>query len=303
MFAFEALISGVIGILSFFLMPAGPTQTAGILRGGKKGWFTEREEKIIVNKVLRDTPNKGDLNNRDGINWTNFKKAISDYDLWPIYLLGLIVYIPYQPSQNYITLILRQLGFSTFESNVLLIPYQVLFSVMCIVVSWLSKRTKEHGFISTIANVWTLPMLVALVCLPQVQNTYYNWVRYALNILISAFPYIHPQMIAWLSENSKSVGSRAVSFCLYNMSYQIGSIAATRIFTDEDKPYYTKGLYALIGISAFSILLPIFAKGYYMARNRWKTREWNKLTPDQQLEYSTSTTDIGSKRLDMLFTH
>ncbi|TIB96997.1 MFS general substrate transporter [Wallemia mellicola] len=302
LFAFESLITGVIGILSIFLMPSGPTQMAGILRG-KKGYFTEREEKIIVNKILRDTPNKGDLNNRDGINWSNFVKAITDYDLWPIYILGLVVYIPYQPSQNYITLILKQLGFSTFESNVLLIPYQVLFAIFCVLVSWLSKRVKEHGFVSTIANVWTLPPLVALFCLPQVQSNYYNWVRYALNMLISSFPYIHPQMIAWLSENSKSVGSRAVSLCIYNMTYQIGSIGATRIYTDADKPYYEKGTAALIGICSVSILLPVLAKAYYIARNRYKLREWNKMTPEQQLEYSITTTDIGSKRLDMLFTH
>lgn len=49
--------------MSWFLMPAGPTQTAGILRG-KAGWFTEREELILVNRLLRDDPSKGDMNNR-----------------------------------------------------------------------------------------------------------------------------------------------------------------------------------------------------------------------------------------------
>lgn len=31
----------VIGLFSFVLMPASPTETAGSLRG-KKGWFNER---------------------------------------------------------------------------------------------------------------------------------------------------------------------------------------------------------------------------------------------------------------------
>ena len=220
LFAFEGLICGVIGIVSFFLMPPSPTQTKGFLRG-KEGWFSERDEKIIVNKILRDTPNKGDLNNRDGINWTNFKKAITDYDLWPIYIIGLIIYIPYQPSQNFISLILKQLGFSTFESNALTIPYQVLFAIGCIVISWLSRRLNEHGLVSTIANIWTLPLLIALVCIPKESTDHWNWVRYALNILISAFPYVHPQIVAWTSENAKSVGTRAVALCLYNMFYQV----------------------------------------------------------------------------------
>ena len=37
-------------------MPPSPTQTKTWFR--PKGWFTEREEVIIVNKVLRDDPTK-----------------------------------------------------------------------------------------------------------------------------------------------------------------------------------------------------------------------------------------------------
>lgn len=57
-FLIEGLITGVIGIASWFLMPAGPCQTAGWARG-KDGWFTEREEYILVNRLLRDDPSKG----------------------------------------------------------------------------------------------------------------------------------------------------------------------------------------------------------------------------------------------------
>lgn len=44
-------------------MPAGPCQTKSWFRG-KNGWFSEREEYIMVNRLLRDDPSKGDMNNR-----------------------------------------------------------------------------------------------------------------------------------------------------------------------------------------------------------------------------------------------
>lgn len=87
LFAFEGLLTGVIGILSFFLLAPSPTNTAGILRG-KNGWFTEREEKILVNRVLRDDPTKGDMNNREGVSAKGLWNAIREKDLWPVYLLG-----------------------------------------------------------------------------------------------------------------------------------------------------------------------------------------------------------------------
>lgn len=87
----------------------------------------------MVNRVLRDDPSKGDMHNRMGITPKRLWYAITDYDLWPvsalrqhevlktrnwltsdqIYLLGLIIYIPVNPPSTYLTLTLRNLGFST----------------------------------------------------------------------------------------------------------------------------------------------------------------------------------------------
>ena len=32
-----------------------------------KGWFSDREEKIVVNRILRDDPTKGSMNNRQAL--------------------------------------------------------------------------------------------------------------------------------------------------------------------------------------------------------------------------------------------
>ena len=45
-------MTAAIGVFSFFWLPPSPTQTKGILRG-KDGWFNEREEIIMVNRILR----------------------------------------------------------------------------------------------------------------------------------------------------------------------------------------------------------------------------------------------------------
>jgi biotin-(acetyl-CoA carboxylase) ligase len=44
------------------MMPASQRQTAGRGRG-KNGWFTEYEEKIMVDRLLRYDPSKGDMDN------------------------------------------------------------------------------------------------------------------------------------------------------------------------------------------------------------------------------------------------
>ena len=120
-FALEGMITGVIGIISFFYLPPSPTQTKGLLRG-KDGWFSEREEYIMVNRVIRDDPSKGDMHNRQAVTPLELLRSLYDYDMWPIYLLGLTWLIPNNPMTSYLTLQLKSLGFTTFETNLLTIP-------------------------------------------------------------------------------------------------------------------------------------------------------------------------------------
>ncbi len=61
LFALEGSLTALIGILSYFYLPPSPTQTASWFRG-KKGWFSEREEIIMVNRILRDDPGKVCIN-------------------------------------------------------------------------------------------------------------------------------------------------------------------------------------------------------------------------------------------------
>lgn len=79
------------------MMPASPCQTKGRGRG-KKSWFTEHEEKIMVNRLLRDDPSKGDMNNRQAVNFSGLIKSFLDFDLWPTYFVRRTIYRHYSYS-------------------------------------------------------------------------------------------------------------------------------------------------------------------------------------------------------------
>jgi MFS family permease len=96
LFLIEGLMSIVVGLITFLVMPASITETSNILRGkaswlnGKNGWFTPREEGILVNRILRDDPTKGDMNNRQHVDLKGLWKALKDVDLWPIYTVSFV---------------------------------------------------------------------------------------------------------------------------------------------------------------------------------------------------------------------
>lgn len=131
LFLLEGLICVIVGLISFGVMPASVTQPALLFRrkDGSNKWWTEEEEKILVNRILRDDPTKGDMNNRQAVGLRGILKALGNVDLWPVYFLGITGYIAFQPVANYLSLTLRNLGFSVVDSNLLAIPGYAIFTV------------------------------------------------------------------------------------------------------------------------------------------------------------------------------
>ncbi|KAG7099772.1 hypothetical protein E1B28_001584 [Marasmius oreades] len=206
LFLLEGLFTLSVGLISFAMMPAGPTQTKAWFR--PKGWFTEREEVIMVNRILRDDPSKSDMHNREGLSPKMIWQALKDWRLWPVYLLGLVHMMPVGPPQTYLTLSLRNLGFSTTEANFLSIPSTVIGMSMLVFTAYLSEIINSRVVATVVLQLWALPLLVALYTFDSKTS---QWVYYAVVTLITGFPYVHPIQVAWVSRNSHSVRTRTVS--------------------------------------------------------------------------------------------
>ncbi|KAI8307275.1 putative transporter [Colletotrichum sp. SAR11_59] len=299
LFLLEGIVTLIIGIFSWGLMPPGPCQTKNWFRG-KNGWFSDHEEYIMVNRLLRDDPSKGDMHNREAVGPSQLFKVVKDWEQWPLYLIGLTTYIPPSPPSNYLSYILRKLGFSVFQANLLAIPSQFLFAVNLLIISWVSGKFKERAIVSSISNIWIFPWLVALVALPASSST---WIRYALLTGLLSYPYCHAILVGWNAKNSNAVRTRAVSAALYNMFVQAGNIAASNIYRDDDQPLYRRGNKILLGICCFNIVLFYLVKAFYIWRNKVRDRAWNALTKAQQEDYTLNTTDEGQQRLDFRFAH
>ncbi|KAF2665713.1 MFS general substrate transporter [Microthyrium microscopicum] len=299
LFLIEGLITLVLGFVSFFRMPASAVQTKTWFR--PKGWFTDRELAIVVNRVLRDDPRKGDMHNRQAITPARLWAAMKDYDLWPIYLLGLTCFIPQSPPAVYLTQTLRNLGFSTFNTNLLTIPSSVFHIITLLSITWISEKLNSRALVAMFQSIWTLPCIIALYAWPGLLKQ--QWASYILLTVLLSYPYCHAINVGWASKNSNNVGSRSVSTALYNMCVQLGGIIAANIYRDDDKPRYKRGNRVLIGINCMAIALFVFAKLYYVVKNKIRDRKWNAMTPEERLDYTLNTTDQASRRLDFRFAH
>ncbi|KAJ5547425.1 hypothetical protein N7494_005010 [Penicillium frequentans] len=297
LFAFEGLITGLVGIIAVFWMPASPVQTKGGLRG-KDGWFTEHEEKIIVNRVIRDDPSKGTMHNRQAVTPKLLWQSLQDYHMWPIYILGVIWLIPSTPATNYLTLQLKEVGFGTFETNLLTIPAAVVSIVTLITITWIAERTNQRLLSGAAVEVWNLALLIALEVLPAKALP---WPRFAILTLLVGTPSIHPVLVALTSRNAGSVRTRTIATALYNMSVQISAIASANVYQTDDKPYYKRGNKILIALAVISLFLFVGSKFYYDWCNKRNAEKWNAMTSEQREDYLRETPIMNNKRLDFRF--
>lgn len=299
LFLIEGIFTFLVGVVSFFRMPPSPSQTKTWYR--KKGWYTDKEEKIVVNRVLRDDPTKGDMHNRQPVGPRELVKALLDYDMMPIYIVRILGDIGSSPVSTYLTITLRKLGFTTYKTNALSIPNYVISVITMLLAGYFSEIVNQRSLIIMGTPIWILVCLFPLRFWKGAQVNV--WGTYALLTVLLGHAPIWPLTISWCSANSNSVRSRAVSAAIVNMFSQAGGIISANIYRANDKPLYHKGNDVLIGIAFGTVAACLFAKGYYIYRNKKRDEIWNAMSEEEQLRYKLETTDEGNKRLDFRFVH
>lgn len=217
LFLLEGLLTVVLGVISFLYLPTSPTGTQSAIY--RKSWYTEREETIMINRILRDDPAKGLTDLTEPATFKDVKAAWGDRSMWGLYLIGLIAYIPATPVQAYLTLTLKRVGeFTTLESNLLTAPSAALQIFTMLALAYSSEYFNERTWHCVFGAFWSLPLLTALLTIPDGGR---EWGRFSIITLISGYPYFHPLVSSWISENTFDVKKRALTAATYNVIVQM----------------------------------------------------------------------------------
>ncbi|OQD81428.1 hypothetical protein PENANT_c027G07684 [Penicillium antarcticum] len=306
LFLLEGLLTLLFGLAAFILMPPGPCQRAHAkpqigLEESPGGLQSGNEETIIVNRVIRDDPSKGTMHNREPITPKLLWKSLRDYDLWPLYMIGLTFGTPMTTAKQYLTLTLKGLGFSTFVTNLLAIPTEFLSIVFILILTYVSEITKQLTLVSMIGQIWALPFVIYLYVVDI--TTVNKWTVWVIMTLLLAYPNAHAIQVGWNSRNSNAVRSRTVSAAMYNMCVQSSGIIASNIYRTDDAPRYQRGNLVLVGLVVSNIFVYLLTKVYYVWRNSSRDKKWNAMTDGEKAHYLANTKDEGNKRLDFRFAH
>lgn len=67
-------------------------------------------------------------------------------------------------------------SFDTFTTNLLIIPSTFLTIITMFSVALLSEAVNDRSIVSMIENIWALPCVIALYCLPAKPNPWSYYV-------------------------------------------------------------------------------------------------------------------------------
>ena len=131
-----------------------------------------------MNRILREDPTKG---HPGKATYKDVLATLADQGLWGLYATAFLGVISFRPVVIYLSLTLKKMGFSTFDSYLLQVPYAGLNMVLGIAVSWSSQHFKERAWHCVLAHASAIPFLISLDSLPPSTGL---WERYGCTLLI-----------------------------------------------------------------------------------------------------------------------
>ncbi|KAK9321295.1 major facilitator superfamily domain-containing protein [Lipomyces orientalis] len=294
LFLLEGALTAVIGISSFFMMPSLRHKVVSRV-------FTAREAAILRVRVVQDDPSKRNQQERVKFGRGSVLKsltavvgALTDRFLFPIFILGFVAFVPSQTANYYLTITLRQLGFTEIVTNLLTIPYAIISITMTVGFSKLSDRFGVRWVFCLISAIWVFTPQLLLEIIPDGSS---RWLRFALITIILGYPYYHPILFSWISSNANNPDRRSLAFAIYSISVQCGNILAANVYRESDAPYYHRGNGILIGLNVLSMIIILAIRQYYVVENRRRDKLWEQLGQDEKDEYVKSSHDLGNRQL------
>jgi hypothetical protein len=135
-----------------------------------------------------------------------------------------------------LTLSLKQLGFGTFKTNLLVIPSQVGHIMTMLLFTYLSEVLGQLWLWGLLAQLWVTPFVSYIYAVDI--NSINKWSAFGIMTVLLSYPSVHAIQVGWNSRNSNSVRSRTVSAALYNMACQSSGIIASNIYRQGEPHYY-----------------------------------------------------------------
>ncbi|KAL4884094.1 major facilitator superfamily domain-containing protein [Aspergillus karnatakaensis] len=260
LFLLEGILTLLIFLLFLAFLPRSPTHTAPL----HNHWdlFTPHDRHILSTRVALDDPTKSTT--KAPITLPALLAALTDYRLWLHMALNVISLAPKGGLQLYGPTVIKNLGFSKINANLLNAVSSVLVIIFSFAISFASDKTKLRGPWCIAAFVYSIAFAAALFALPPASvpasgsgsaggggggsnGGSDKWTRYAIFTLLGAGNALAQGLNdAWVSINATSATKRSLGLAMVVIGSNLGGVAGQQLFRESDSPEYKRGFFGCV---------------------------------------------------------
>ncbi|KXS94248.1 hypothetical protein AC578_8814 [Pseudocercospora eumusae] len=256
-FILEGIVTVVIGATLYWTLPDSPATCS---------FLTAEEKDVIERRLMQDAGTKaGHVNTQDGFQWHFLREAFLEWKIWfaviiywgnSICLYGFTYSAP---------TIIKELGYETWEAQLLTVPIYVLGAISTVFISWLAdKKQTRWPFVVAPYTVGAC-CFIALLSIPHPR---YPGLTYAFLFGIPAG--VYPPLItilSWVGNNLAPTWKRAVGMALLISVGNLGGAIGSNIYLSSQAPKYPLGFGLCLGILTAAILCTMLLRLAYRRIN------------------------------------
>ncbi|KAJ5807978.1 major facilitator superfamily domain-containing protein [Penicillium riverlandense] len=237
MFIICGALTTFLGILFFFLMPAGP-ETA---------WFLNPQERLVATQRMQTETEGGD---QTDFSIPQLKEAMTDIRAYLSFLFGVLMTLP-APVIAFASLIIYYLGYSEFDTMLYTSPtgaVQIVFIWVGIFLCYLWPN--RRCAITIGLTIVPLTGIILLFVLPLSAG----WGMIVASWLASVISNIFSILLSLNASNTRGNTKKSIVNALFFAGYAVGAICGPLLWNTEYAPRYRSGL--VLALVSWVVFIP-----------------------------------------------
>lgn len=273
LFLLEGLPAVVFGIICVLFLPDSFSAAS---------WLSEEEKKLALERVpMCDQETERGGKRPSSLHWEEVWDLIKSPTTWAFALLNVSTNIASYGIGAFLPAIIQEMGYTSLDANLRTAPIYLFMGTFNILVSIMSYRIKERGWI-IVACLLGSASGMALLAL----SLTYDWplfVQYSLTFMLVFYSATSPLMIAWLVKSYRGASDAAVGPALILTIGSLGAFAGPNIYgSTPDGGSFVSGHWTICGVFFCGALLAICMRIVLVERKgdgrlviRWSKEEAN----------------------------
>jgi len=261
-FIIEGLLTVVVGILSYFVLPNN-VETASFLKEDERIFASARLHQDLPSRLSQD----GSEHEHEKFQWSEVRRGVLNISTWLSALAYFGILAGLYSFGLFLPTIIVELGYTANEAQLWsVIPYAVA-SVVTVIIAVVSDRLKLRG---TIMLFVLIPAIIGYAVIANISAAHPK-VKYGMTFMMATGMYASvPCVLVWNSNNSAGHYKRATTTALQLMIANSGGFVATFIYPSKDKPQFHKGHTVILALLVAAWFLVLFNVLYCRKVNRDK---------------------------------